>query len=53
MTLKQIQEDILKLKKQNDVILLAHYYQSIEIQEVADYLGDSLGLSRLAKEANT
>jgi quinolinate synthase len=52
MTLKQIQKDVLKLKKQNDVILLAHYYQPIEIQEVADHLGGSLMLSRLAKEVN-
>jgi quinolinate synthase len=54
MTTKQLQEEILKLKKQNEVIILAHYYQPIEIQEIADYLGDSLGLSRTAKEkANT
>ena len=54
MTIKQLQEDILKLKKNNDVIILAHYYQPIEIQEIADYVGDSLGLSRTAKEqANT
>ncbi|MFX0082274.1 MAG: quinolinate synthase NadA [Candidatus Hodarchaeota archaeon] len=54
MTIKQLQEEILTLKKQNNVIILAHYYQPIEIQEIADYLGDSLGLSRTAKEkANT
>lgn len=45
-----MQEEILKIKKENDVSILAHYYQSIEIQEIADYLGDSLGLSRIAKE---
>ncbi len=53
MTVKQLQEDILKLKKNNDVIILAHYYQPIEIQEIADYVGDSLGLSRTAKEKAT
>jgi len=53
MTLKQLQEDILKLKNQNDVTILAHYYQPIEIQEIADYLGDSLGLSRIAKTKAT
>lgn len=54
MSDKQLQEDILKLKKENDVTILAHYYQPIEIQEIADYLGDSLGLSKIAKEkANT
>ena len=54
MTVKQLQEEILTLKKQNDVIVLAHYYQPIEIQEIADYIGDSLGLSRTSNEkANT
>ena len=54
MAVKQLQDEILKLKKKNEVIILAHYYQPIEIQEIADYLGDSLGLSRIAKEkANT
>ncbi|MFW9946713.1 MAG: quinolinate synthase NadA [Candidatus Odinarchaeota archaeon] len=50
MDVKNLQEDVLKLKNQNDVIILAHYYQPIEIQEIADFLGDSLGLSRIAKE---
>jgi len=54
MNVKHLQEEILKLKNQNDVIILAHYYQPIEIQEIADFLGDSLRLSRTAKEeANT
>jgi quinolinate synthase len=54
MTKKQLQEDILSLKKQNNITILAHYYQPIEIQEIADFLGDSLDLSRTAKEkANT
>ena len=50
MTVKELQEEILRLKKSNDVTILAHYYQPIEIQEIADFLGDSLGLSRKAKE---
>jgi quinolinate synthase len=50
MTLKQLQQEILKLKREQDVTVLAHYYQPLEIQEIADYLGDSLGLSRIAKE---
>jgi len=50
MTVKQLQDEILKLKNQKDVLILAHYYQPFEIQEIADYLGDSLGLSRIAKE---
>jgi quinolinate synthase len=50
MTVKQLQNEILNLKRKTDVIILAHYYQPIEIQQIADFLGDSLGLSRKAKE---
>ena len=53
MSVIQIQEEILKLKKEQDVVILAHYYQPIEIQEIADHLGDSLGLSQLANKVNT
>ncbi|NVM44680.1 MAG: quinolinate synthase NadA [Candidatus Lokiarchaeota archaeon] len=38
------------MKKESGTTILAHYYQPIEVQEIADHLGDSLGLSRLAKE---
>ena len=47
---KDLSKEIELLKQQNDVTILAHYYQSIEIQRIADYLGDSLGLSRIAKD---
>ncbi|MBY9012890.1 MAG: quinolinate synthase NadA [Candidatus Lokiarchaeota archaeon] len=50
MSITQIQEEILKLKRETGTTILAHYYQPIEIQEVVNHLGDSLGLSRLAKE---
>ena len=53
MSVKQIQKEILKLKKKESTTILAHYYQSLEIQEIADHIGGSLGLSRLANEANT
>jgi quinolinate synthase len=54
MVKSKLQKEILDLKKSKNITILAHYYQPIEIQEIADFLGDSLGLSRLAKEeANT
>ncbi len=54
LTVKELQEEIIRLKENEDVTILAHYYQTIEIQEIADFVGDSLGLSRRAKEkANT
>src|SRR6201747_1034560 len=43
-------EEILELKRQRNAVILAHNYQVKEIQELADYVGDSLGLSRQAAE---
>lgn len=45
MTIKEIQEEIIRLKKEKDFCILAHAYQGHEILEVADYMGDSYGLS--------
>ncbi len=46
-----LQSEIIKLKKQNDICILAHAYQTHDILEVADYVGDSFGLSEQAASA--
>ena len=46
--MEEIREKIARLKREKDAAILAHYYVSDEVQEVADYIGDSFYLSRLA-----
>lgn len=46
-----LQEEILELKKEKHALILAHYYQTMDIQEIADHVGDSFELARRTKEA--
>jgi quinolinate synthase len=50
--MKSLKERILELKKEKNVVILAHYYQENDIQDIADYVGDSLGLSQEATKVD-
>lgn len=52
MTIREIQEEILRLKKEKNICILAHSYVAKEIQEVADFTGDSYALSVKAKDTD-
>ena len=48
-----IVDEILDLKQQRRAVILAHHYQETEIQELADHIGDSLELSRKARQTDS
>lgn len=48
--IKEIQEEIIKLKKEKGICILAHSYQTHDILEIADFTGDSFALSKLCSE---
>lgn len=50
--MKSLNEEINQLKKDKNAVILAHYYQEDSIQDIADYVGDSLGLSQKAAETD-
>lgn len=47
-----LRDEILRLKKEKNALIMAHYYQRDEIQEIADFIGDSLALARKAAETD-
>ena len=51
MTIREMQEEILCMKEEKDLCILAHTYQSREVTEIADYVGDSFQLSLKARTA--
>lgn len=50
--MQELKEKIQKLKAERNAIILAHYYQNDNIQEIADFVGDSYYLSKIAKECS-
>ena len=52
MLIREIQDEIIRLKKEKGICILAHAYQGQDIWEVADYVGDSFGLSQRAAQEN-
>ena len=50
--MQDLKEKILHLKKEKNAVILAHYYQEEAFQEIADYVGESLGLSQVAAKAD-
>lgn len=51
MNNQELKQEILRLKREKNAVILGHYYQRPEIQEISDYIGDSLALAQKAQQA--
>ena len=51
-TISRMHDEVRALARERDAVILAHNYQVPEIQDVADYVGDSLGLAQQAAKTN-
>src|SRR6187402_2386319 len=49
---EKLREELSRLRKEKNAVILAHYYQTGDIQDIADYVGDSLGLAQRGAETN-
>lgn len=52
MTKKELIQEILRLKEEKNALIMAHYYQTEDIQQIADFIGDSLALAQQAKKTD-
>ena len=50
--MNELKNKILALKKERNAFIMAHYYQSLEVQEIADAVGDSFALAKQAQNAS-
>ena len=49
---EQLKQEIVRLKKEKNAVILGHYYQRNEIQDLSDYIGDSLALAQMAQQCD-
>ena len=49
-TVESLKKEIAALKNQRGAVIMGHYYQTADIQDIADYIGDSLALARIAAD---
>ena len=52
MTADELRREIMRLKEQKNAVILGHYYQRDEIQDLSDYIGDSLALAQEAQRCD-